>query len=91
MTIEGKTYRVVRRALDLARRQAIVEQLSLVPVSRPVLGVLAGEVCLQLWNCRSTVAVEVTRFTVERVSCIGEAVLVHRRDQGHDASPIWEK
>lgn len=60
-----------------------MKQLSLVPVSRPVLRVLACEVCLELWDCRPTVAVEVARFTEERVSCVGEAVLVNRRDQGH--------
>lgn len=64
----------------------MVEQLSLVPVSRPVLGVLACEVCLQLRDCRSTVAIEITGFTKERMSSIGEAVLVSRSDQRHDAS-----
>lgn len=64
----------------------MVEQLSLVPVSRPVLCVLAREVCLELWDCRPTVAVEVTCFTEERVSCVREAVLVNRWDQGHDSA-----
>lgn len=60
-----------------------MKQLSLVPVSWPVFRVFASEVCLELWDRRPTVAVEVTRFTEERVSCVGEAVLVNRRDQGH--------